>query len=100
MECVVVDGQRPLVSLCLCLVLLPVHEKISQCPACYVSLVIYIMKKLGTFMKEKRETMGLSLRDASRLSEVSHAHIRDIEDGRSKESSFPPGGEMCDPVGT
>jgi SOS-response transcriptional repressor LexA len=41
------------------------------------------MKKLGTFMKEKRETMGLSLRDASRLSGVSHTHIRDIEEGRS-----------------
>ena len=34
-------------------------------------------------MKEKREAMGLSLRDASRLSGVSHTHIRDIEDGRS-----------------
>jgi SOS-response transcriptional repressor LexA len=41
------------------------------------------MKKLGRFMKEKREAMGLSLRDASRLSVVSHTHIRDIEDGRS-----------------
>jgi len=41
------------------------------------------MKKLGRFMKEKREAMGLSLRDASRLSGVSHTHIRDIEDGRS-----------------
>jgi SOS-response transcriptional repressor LexA len=34
-------------------------------------------------MKENREAMGLSLRDASRLSGVSHTHIRDIEDGRS-----------------
>jgi len=34
-------------------------------------------------MKEKREAMGLSLRDASRLSGVSHTHIRDIEEGRS-----------------
>ncbi len=41
------------------------------------------MEKLGKFMKEKREAMGLSLRDASRLSGVSHTHIRDIEDGRS-----------------
>jgi SOS-response transcriptional repressor LexA len=41
------------------------------------------MKKLGEFIKEKRETMGLSLRDASRLSGVSHTHTRDIEDGRS-----------------
>ena len=41
------------------------------------------MKKLSEFMKEKRETMDLSLRDASRLSGVSHTHIRDIEGGRS-----------------
>ena len=41
------------------------------------------MEKLGKFMKEKREAMGLSLRDASRLLGVSHTHIRDMEDGRS-----------------
>ncbi len=41
------------------------------------------MKKLGRFMQHKREAMGLSLRDASRLSGISHTHIRDIEDGRS-----------------
>jgi len=41
------------------------------------------MRKLGRFIKEKREAMGLSLRDASRLSGVSHTHIRDIEEGRS-----------------
>jgi transcriptional regulator with XRE-family HTH domain len=41
------------------------------------------MKKLGKFMKEKRESMDLSLRDASKLSGVSHTHIRDIENGRS-----------------
>ncbi|NOG86068.1 MAG: helix-turn-helix domain-containing protein [Planctomycetes bacterium] len=34
-------------------------------------------------MKEKRGSRGLSLREASRLSGVSHTHIRDIEDGRS-----------------
>jgi len=34
-------------------------------------------------MKENREAMDLSLRDASKLSGVSHTHIRDIEDGRS-----------------
>jgi len=44
------------------------------------------MKKLGKFMKEKREAMTLSLRDASRLSGISHTHIRDIEDGRSTPS--------------
>jgi len=41
------------------------------------------MRKLGKLMKENRKAMGLSLRDASRLSGVSHTHIRDIEDGRS-----------------
>jgi len=44
------------------------------------------MKNLGEFIKEKREAMGLSLRDASKLSGVSHTHIRDIEDGRSTPS--------------
>ena len=44
------------------------------------------MKKLGEFIKEKREAMGLSLRDASKLSGASHTHIRDIEDGRSTPS--------------
>ena len=44
------------------------------------------MRKLGAFMKEKRAAMGLSLRDASRLSGVSHTHIRDIEEGRSTPS--------------
>ena len=34
-------------------------------------------------MKENREARGLSLRDASKLSGISHTHIRDIEDGRS-----------------
>ncbi len=41
------------------------------------------MKEIGRFMKEKRGDRGLSLREASRLSWVSHTHIRDIEDGRS-----------------
>jgi len=37
-------------------------------------------------LKEKREGLGLSLREASKLSGVSHTHIRDIEDGRSAPS--------------
>ncbi len=41
------------------------------------------MEEIGRFMKEKRGSRGLSLREASRLSGVSHTHIRDIEDGRS-----------------
>ena len=39
------------------------------------------MKKLGKFMKEKREAMGFSLTEASKLSGVSHT--RDLEDERS-----------------
>lgn len=38
---------------------------------------------MGAFMNERREGLGLSLRDASKLSGVSHTHIRDIEEGRS-----------------
>lgn len=33
-------------------------------------------------MKEMRETIGLSLQDASKLSGISRTHIRDIEDRR------------------
>jgi len=42
MECVVDNSQIRLLFVCLCLVLLPVDEKISQPPACNVSLVIYL----------------------------------------------------------
>ncbi|MCR4320707.1 MAG: helix-turn-helix domain-containing protein [Candidatus Brocadiaceae bacterium] len=41
---------------------------------------------LKPFLKEKREGLGLSLREASKLSGVSHTHIWDIEDGRSVPS--------------
>jgi transcriptional regulator with XRE-family HTH domain len=44
------------------------------------------MKRLGEFLKEKREAIGLPLRDASKRSGVSHTHIRDIENGRSVPS--------------
>src|SRR4030067_3674318 len=44
------------------------------------------MKNMGAFMKGKREGLGLSLREASKLSGVSHTHIRDIEAGRSVPS--------------
>jgi len=43
---------------------------------------IALLKSL-IMVVEKREAMGLSPRDASRLSGVPHTHIRDIEDGRS-----------------
>ena len=44
--------------------------------------MIYTMKTIGKFLKEKRDQAGLSLRQASRLSGVSHTHIRDIENGQ------------------
>ncbi len=44
------------------------------------------MKTIGEFLKEKRDQAGLSLRQASRLSGVSHTHIRDIEQGSSVPS--------------
>ncbi len=43
------------------------------------------MEKIGRFVKEKRELRVLSLREASKLSGVSHTHIRDIEEGRSNQ---------------
>ena len=48
--------------------------------------MIYIMKTIGVFLKEKRNQAGLSLRQASQLSSVSHTHIRDIENGSSVPS--------------
>ena len=48
--------------------------------------MVYIMKTIGVFLKEKRNQAGLSLRQASRLSGVSHTHIRDIEKGSSVPS--------------
>ncbi len=36
------------------------------------------MKSLGEFLREKRNTIGLSLREASQQTGVSHTHIRDI----------------------
>ncbi len=44
------------------------------------------MKTIGEFLKEKRDQAGLSLRQASRLSGVSHTHIRDIENSSSVPS--------------
>ena len=44
------------------------------------------MKTIGVFLKEKRNQAGLSLRQASQLSGVSHTHIRDIENGSSVPS--------------
>lgn len=42
------------------------------------------MKKMGEFLKEKREAREMSLREASKSTGISHAHIRDIEDDKSK----------------
>ena len=48
--------------------------------------MVYSMKTIGEFFKDKRNSEGLSLREASRLSGVSHTHIRDIENGGSVPS--------------
>ncbi|GBE40241.1 putative HTH-type transcriptional regulator [bacterium BMS3Bbin09] len=44
------------------------------------------MRNLGKFLKEKRNKIGLSLREASKRTGVSHTHIRDIEGERSVPS--------------
>ena len=44
------------------------------------------MKTIGELIKEKRISERLSLREASKLSGVSHTHIRDIENGSSMPS--------------
>jgi SOS-response transcriptional repressor LexA len=44
------------------------------------------MNNLGEFLKDKRVAIGLSLREASQRTGVSHTHIRDIEGGRSVPS--------------
>lgn len=42
--------------------------------------------KVGEFLKVKRENKRLSLREASKLSGVSHTHIKDIEEGKKTPS--------------
>jgi SOS-response transcriptional repressor LexA len=44
------------------------------------------MKKIGEFFKEKREAAGMSLREASKSSGISHGHIDDIEGGKKMPS--------------
>lgn len=39
---------------------------------------------IGQYMKARREERGLSLREASKLAEISHVHIKDIEDDKIK----------------
>jgi SOS-response transcriptional repressor LexA len=41
------------------------------------------MKKIGEYLKEKREAKEMSLREASKSTGISHVHIRDIESGKS-----------------
>lgn len=40
------------------------------------------MKKIGEYLREKRGIKELSLREAAKLSGLSHQHIRDIEAGK------------------
>lgn len=39
------------------------------------------MNELGIFLKEKRDSLGLSLRDFGKLCDISHTHIDSIEKG-------------------
>lgn len=40
------------------------------------------MKKVGEFLRQKREESDMSYREASKFSGVSHQHIKDIEEGK------------------
>lgn len=46
------------------------------------------MKKIGEFLKAKRLEKGLSLRDVSKITKISHVHIRAIEEGTCSSTSF------------
>ncbi|HHW47687.1 MAG TPA: helix-turn-helix transcriptional regulator, partial [Clostridiaceae bacterium] len=39
------------------------------------------MSRLGKMLKAKRESMGMSLRDFAKICGMSHAYIKNIEDG-------------------
>lgn len=41
------------------------------------------MKKIGQYLKEKREARDMTLRDAAKVIEISHVHIMDIEEGKT-----------------
>lgn len=45
------------------------------------------MKKVGEYLKEKREGRDLSLREAATAAGLSHVHVKDIEEG-NKAPSF------------
>lgn len=46
------------------------------------------MVKLGEYLKQKRLEQNLSLREAAKLSNVSHVHIRAIENDEIVNPSF------------
>lgn len=53
-----------------------------------VYAIIYIkMKKVGEYLREKREARDMSLREAAKATGINHAHINDIEQG-TKQPSF------------
>lgn len=41
---------------------------------------------LGSYMKAKREHLGMSLRDAAKLTGMSHVHVKDIESNKVRPS--------------
>lgn len=42
---------------------------------------MYIMKKVGEYLKEKREARDMTLREAGAASGMAHGHVKNIEDG-------------------
>lgn len=53
----------------------------------FLYAIIDSMNKVGKYLKKKREEAGHSLRDATKLSGVSHTYIKDIEEG-TKSPAF------------
>lgn len=44
------------------------------------------MKNIGKFFREKRAGKGMSLREAAKASEMSHVHVKEIEEGKKSPS--------------
>jgi SOS-response transcriptional repressor LexA len=41
------------------------------------------MKKIGEYLKARREAKDMSFRDAAKATGISHVHVKDIEDGKT-----------------
>jgi SOS-response transcriptional repressor LexA len=49
---------------------------------CSLYAIIDVMITVGKYLRKKRDEAELSLREASKLANVSHTHIMDIEEGK------------------